>query len=47
MKKKTKPGAMDDDAKKRAKDRKKKMEAQMNELFGDNNSGRYSGPIDK
>ena len=45
MPKKTEPGAIDDDAKKRVKDRKKSMEKTMKELFSDNETGRYSEEI--
>ena len=37
--KETKPGAVDDDATKRIKDRKKKREDIMREIFFDNKSG--------
>lgn len=43
-KKKTKPGAMDDDAKKRMKAAKKKKSAQLQAIFDDNKSGRPQHP---
>ena len=38
----TQPGAMDDDAIKRAKANKRKKEQQLQELFDDNTTNRYS-----
>jgi hypothetical protein len=38
----TEAGAMDDDALKRAKDRKKKQESDLKKIFSDNTTGRYS-----
>ena len=37
----TQPGAMDDDAVKRAKENKKKKEKTLAEIFSDNTTGRY------
>lgn len=42
----TRPGALDDDAVKRAKANKKKKEDQLSKIFSDNKTGRYSGPTD-
>jgi hypothetical protein len=44
--KKTEAGAVDDDAVKRAKENEKKKQKQLDEIFNDNTSGRYSGPTD-
>ena len=41
----TQPGAMDDDAVKRAKDKKKKQEAELKKIFSDNKTGRYSEAV--
>jgi hypothetical protein len=38
----TEPGAIDDNALKRAKDKKKKQEADLKKVFSDNTSNRYS-----
>ena len=38
----TDAGAVDDNATKRAADRKKEQERQLKELFDDNSTGRYS-----
>ena len=43
--KETQPGAMDDDAMKRVKDRQDKIDEQMKKLFSDNETGRYSKEI--
>ena len=43
----TRPGAVDDDAMKRVKSRNKKMKSTMRQIFDDNDTGRHSGPIDK
>ena len=45
-KKKTEPGAMDDDAKKRAESNKKKKAGMLQSIFDDNTTGRYSDPKD-
>jgi len=47
MSEETKAGAIDDDAKKRLKERKKKTQDALDAIFKDNTSGRYSGPTDK
>lgn len=39
---KTQPGSMDDDAKKRAQENKRKKAQTLQDLFDDNTSGRYS-----
>ena len=42
MSDKTQPGAMDDDAVKRAKKNKKDREKTLQQIFDDNSTGRYS-----
>ena len=42
--KKTKPGAMDDDAKKRAKKNRKQKQKMLQDIFDDNKSGRPQDP---
>lgn len=42
----TQPGAMDDDAVKRAKENKRKKEKTLQEIFDDNSTGRYSSNDD-
>lgn len=42
----TDPGAMDDSATKRAKDRKKKQEEELKKIFSDNKTGRYGPGVD-
>jgi hypothetical protein len=46
MPKDTQPGAVDDDALKRAKENKKKRQKQLDQIFNDNSSGRYGKPTD-
>ena len=43
----TKPGAVDDDAMKRAKENKRKKEEQLKAIFDDNTKGRYGAATDK
>jgi hypothetical protein len=43
----TKPGQMDDDAIKRAKEVEEKKRKQLQDLFDDNESGRYGKGTDK
>lgn len=38
----TRAGSVDDDAKKRIKDRKKEQEKALKDIFSDNETGRYS-----
>lgn len=45
-KKDTQPGAVDDDAVKRMKAAKKKREKTMQDIFDDNESGRYGSGTD-
>lgn len=40
----TQPGAMDDDAKRRAKEANKKKQKQLQQIFDDNKSGRTQHP---
>jgi hypothetical protein len=42
----TQAGALDDDALERAKKNRKKKQSQLDQIFNDNKSGRYSGPTD-
>lgn len=42
----TEAGAMDDDAMERAKSSKQSKQSQLDQLFNDNESSRYSGPTD-
>ena len=42
----TEAGQFDDDAVARAEANKKKKEKQLQDIFDDNTSGRYSGPTD-
>lgn len=44
--KETQPGAIDDDAVKRVKDRKKKQKDMLQQIFDDNTTGRYGKPTD-
>ena len=46
-KKKTDPGAMDDNATKRAKANKKAKERALQDIFDDNDSGRYGSSTDE
>jgi hypothetical protein len=46
-KKKTNPGAVDDDATKRVKIRAEAQERQLKDIFNDNETDRHSEPIDK
>jgi len=41
----TQPGAVDDNATKRAKDNEKKKQKQLDAIFSDNKTGRYSDEI--
>ena len=43
---KTEAGAMDDDALDRAKENKEEKQSQLDAIFNDNKSNRYSGPTD-
>lgn len=45
--KKTNPGAMDDNATKRARENKKKKSDMLRKIFDDNESNRYGPPVDK
>ena len=46
-KKKTDPGAMDDNATKRAKENKKKKSNMLKDIFDDNSTGRYGSSTDE
>lgn len=42
----TEAGAVDDDAIERAKKNTQKKKSMLQDIFDDNTTGRYSGPID-